>query len=145
MRVRHFKGSMVLSRRDEDQPGDSKCIQIIPPLRTHPKISLFDFSSFIIILFGKHNVILSQKNYRIALQKTNNLLALCLTEQHCLPASSHPFHCSHRTSQHNTHTHRLNGHRHICTIHTEMNKHLEPQTQIAQTGLNVQPKQNICM
>lgn len=106
MRVRHLNGSRMLSGRDGDQPGDSKCIQIIPLLRTHHKISLFDFSSFIIILFGKHNVIRSQKNYRIALQKTNNLLALCLSEQRCLPASSHPFHCSHYTSQHNkTHKH----------------------------------------
>lgn len=104
----HLNGSRVLSGRDWDQPGDSKCIQIIPLLRTHHKISPFDLSSFIIILFGKHNVIRSQKNYRIALQKTNNLLALCLSEQRCLPASSHPFHCSHYSSQHsNMHTHTL--------------------------------------
>lgn len=140
MRVRHLKGSVVLSRRDKDQPGDSKCIQIILLLRTHPKISLFDFSSFIIILFGKHNVIRSQKNYRIALQKTNNLLALCLTEQHCLPASSHPFHCSHHTSQHNTHTHTLFERAPTNLTHTEMNKDLirrRMYVYTAQTLLNI--------
>lgn len=56
-----------------------------------PKIPLFDFIPSIIILFGKHNTIGSQKNYTAALLKTNNLLALCLTEQHCQPARNHPF------------------------------------------------------
>ena len=56
-----------------------------------PKIFWFDSTPSIIILFGKHNVIGSQKNYRIALQKTNNLLALCLTEQPCQAAKKHPF------------------------------------------------------
>lgn len=59
--------------------------------RTHPKILQFDLAPSITILFGKQNVIGSQKNYRIALQKTNNLLTLCLTEQHCQAARSHPF------------------------------------------------------
>lgn len=55
----------------------------------------------------------------------------------CLPA---PIHFTVRTIRHPTHTHRLNGHQLMCTIHTETNKHLEPQTQTyayaAQTWLN---------
>lgn len=60
-------------------------------VRVHPKILQFDFSPSIIIPFGKHNAICSQKNYTTVLQKTNNLLALCLTEQHCQSARNHPF------------------------------------------------------
>lgn len=63
------------------QPGNAfrPCL----PLRMLLKISLFDYGPFIIILFGKHSVICSHKNYRVAQQKTNNLLALCLNEQPC--------------------------------------------------------------
>lgn len=57
----------------------------------HFEILQFDFSPSIIIPFGKHNAICSQKNYTTVLQKTNNLLALCLTEQHCQSARNHPF------------------------------------------------------
>lgn len=57
----------------------------------HPEILQFDFSPSIIIPLGKHNAICSQKNYTTALQKTNNLLALCLTEQQCQSARNHPF------------------------------------------------------
>lgn len=71
--------------------GTTNVFRLCLVARTHPKILQFDFSPSIIILFGKHNVVGSQKNYRIALQKTNNLLALCLTEQHCQPARNHPF------------------------------------------------------
>lgn len=57
----------------------------------HSEILQFDFSPSIIIPFGKHDAICSQKNYMTVLQKTNNLLALCLTEQHCQSARNHPF------------------------------------------------------
>ena len=60
-------------------------------VRVHPEIRQFDFSPSIIIPLGKHNAICSQKNYMTALQKTNNLLALCLTEQQCQSARNHPF------------------------------------------------------
>lgn len=79
------KQSWVATRA---QPGNAfrPCL----PLRMLLKISLFDYGPFIIILFGKHNVICSHKNYRVAQQKTNNLLALCLNEQPCcLPVAIH--------------------------------------------------------
>lgn len=72
-------------------PGDTNVFRLCLLVRVHPKILQFDFIPFIIILFGKHNAIGSQKNYRAALQKTNNLLALCLSEQHSQPARNHPF------------------------------------------------------
>lgn len=79
------KQSWVATRA---QPGNAfrPCL----PPRMLLKISLFDYGPFIIILFGKHNVICSHKNYRVAQQKTNNLLALCLNEQPCcLPVTIH--------------------------------------------------------
>lgn len=71
--------------------GDTNVFRLCLVVRVHPKILEFDFIPSIIILFGKHNAVGSQKNYRAALQKTNNLLALCLTEQHSQPARNHPF------------------------------------------------------
>jgi hypothetical protein len=71
------------------KPKQSAAVFLV--VRAHPIILQLDFTPSIIILFGKHNVVGSQKNYKIALQKKNNLLALCLTEQHCQNARSYPF------------------------------------------------------
>lgn len=71
--------------------GNTNVIRSRIVVGVHPKILQFDFSPSIIIPIGKHNATYSQKNYRAALQKTNNLLALCLTEQHCQSARNHPF------------------------------------------------------
>lgn len=70
---------------------NTNVLRLFLMVRVHPEILHFDFSPSIIIPLGKHNAICSQKNYTTALQKTNNLLALCLTEQQCQSARNHPF------------------------------------------------------